>query len=304
MSHRKLVVMQIRWIAAALLAACWTSSPPPPAKPAEPPPLLPPPPVVQDRERLQAKIAEIETKIDQVQTTIQNTPPPPPPAPLFGQDPAKTYAISTAHAAFDGPANAKVTMVVAGDYACPYCNKLQQTLRDLRAKYGADLRIAYRSLVVHPRDATAGALASCAADKQNKFAAYDALLWTKGFAARNYDRPQTDPGVPPCWDDANGCAIAIGFAQEVKLDLARFKRDMRGACVTELADTATELASFNVRATPTSYINGRLLSGAQPIATFEQLIDEELAKANERIKNGAKAATYYRDWVIGRGDHP
>ena len=52
--------------------------------------------------------------------------------PVFGQDPAKTYAISTTHAAFDGPANAKVTLVVAGDYACPYCEKVRDTMDELR----------------------------------------------------------------------------------------------------------------------------------------------------------------------------
>src|SRR5690349_12212672 len=51
-------------------------------------------------------------------------------------DRAKTYAVPIDGDAFDGPADAKVTLVKAYDYACPYCEKVRPTMKDLRAKYG------------------------------------------------------------------------------------------------------------------------------------------------------------------------
>ena len=93
-----------------------------------------------------------------------------------------------------------------------------------------------------------------------------------------------------------------GFAKEAGLDLTRFKRDMRGVCVTELADSTREATALGVGATPTIYINGRHMSGAQPSANFEALVDEEAKKADERIKRGTKRASYYQEWVIDRGD--
>ena len=53
--------------------------------------------------------------------------------------------------------------------------------------------------------------------------------------------------------------------------------------------------------TPTFFINGRILIGAQPVAKFAAIIDEELTKADDRIAKGTKAADYYKTWVITPG---
>jgi len=76
-------------------------------------------------------------------------------------DRAKTYAVPIDGDPFDGPADAKITLVKAYDYACPYCEKVRPTMKDLRAKYGNDLRVVYKQLVVHPRNAMASALGFC-----------------------------------------------------------------------------------------------------------------------------------------------
>ena len=55
-------------------------------------------------------------------------------------------------------------------------------------------------------------------------------------------------------------------------------------------------------ATPSFFINGRFTSGAQPIESFAKIIDEELAKATERIKKGTRKARYYQEWVIEKGE--
>jgi protein-disulfide isomerase len=189
--------------------------------------------------------------------------------------------------------------VAVRDYACPFSERSRSTLAELRKKYGNDLRIVYRNLIVHPSTATAAALASCAAAKQNKFEALDTALWEDGFKARRFDVLKTAPD-PQCWATSESCSNAIAFARDAHLDLARFKSDMR-TCEAEVQADMRQLTTFGITATPTFFINGRYLSGAMPIETFESLVDDVLKTANARIIAGGSKATYYRTWVLGQG---
>jgi hypothetical protein len=63
-----------------------------------------------------------------------------------------------------------------------------------------------------------------------------------------------------------------------------------------------DMMSFTVSAIPTFFINGRVLMGAQPQASFEAIIDEELHKADGRIKSGTKPERYYQQWVVEKGE--
>jgi len=216
---------------------------------------------------------------------------------------AKTYAMPIEGDPFDGPADAKVTVVKAYDYACPYCEKVRGTMDDLRKKYGNDMRIVFKQLVVHPQTATVGALAVCAANKQGKFLQMDALLWDKGFKNRQFDKdaPGENGQSQKCWESAAGCPIALGYAQEIGLNIEKAKADMKGDCVTLMQKDQRDLQALGVAATPAFFINGRYLSGAQPIEKFVSLIDEELKKANEKIQGGIPAANYYQQAVLDKG---
>ena len=213
-------------------------------------------------------------------------------------DRAKTYAVPIEGDAFDGPADAKVTLVKAYDYACPYCEKVRDTMDELRKKYGNDLRVVYKQFVVHPQVATAGALAFCAAAKQGKGHEMDVALWDKGFKGRAFDKDAD--GGKKCWESDAGCPVVLGYAQEIGLDQAKFKADMKD-CQGAINKDMKDLQALGVGATPSFFVNGRFLSGAMPIDNFSQLIDEELKKANERIQQGTPAAQYYQQWVIDKG---
>jgi len=213
-------------------------------------------------------------------------------------DRAKTYAVPVDGDPIDGPADAKITLVKAYDYACPYCEKVRDTMDDLRKKYGNDLRVVYKQFVVHPQVATAGALAFCAAAKQGKGPQMDALLWDKGFKAHNYDK-DAEAGQK-CWESAAGCPIVLGFAQDLQLDANKFKADMKD-CQQLTQKDMRDLQQLGVGATPSFFINGRFMSGAMPIDNFVSLIDEELKKANDRIGQGTPAAQYYQQWIIDKG---
>jgi protein-disulfide isomerase len=225
-------------------------------------------------------------------------------------DRAKTYAVPIDNDAFEGPADAKITLVKAYDYACPYCEKVRPTMAGLRQKYGNDIRIVSKQMVVHPNNAMAGALAFCAANEQGKAKQMDDLIWDKGFKQRQLDNSAVaaaEAGGAPggaggkCWDQAAGCPLVVGYATELGLNMEKFKSDMKGKCQQVVQKDMRDLQQLGVGATPSFFINGRFLSGAMPIENFSALIDEELKKANERVQQGTPAAEYYKQWVIAKG---
>jgi protein-disulfide isomerase len=257
-----------------------------------------------DNRNVEKKLDELNKKVDSLiaggggrGAAAQQRPSRPEP------DKAKTYAVPIDGDPFDGPADAKVTLVKAYDYACPYCEKVRETMDQLRQKYGNDLRVVYKQFVVHPQVATAGALAFCAAAKQGKGTAMDALLWDKGFKAHNYDKDATaEGGAAPakCWDSKDGCPIVLGFAKELNPNETQFKQDMKD-CQQLTQKDMKDLQQLGVGATPSFFVNGRFMSGAMPIDNFTALIDEEMKKANEKIQAGTPAGQYYQEWIVNKG---
>jgi len=251
-----------------------------------------------DNKNLERKIEDLNKKLDTLSAQLARgggagAAQPQRPA-RAEPDRAKTYAVPIDGDPFDGPADAKVTLVKAYDYACPYCEKVRDTMDELRKKYGNDLRIVYKQYVVHPQVATTGALAFCAASKQGKGVELDRLLWDKGFKGRQFDKDR-------CWESADGCPVVVGFAKELQLDEARLAADMKG-CAALVQKDMTDLRALGVGGTPAFFVNGRFLTGAMPLDGFSAVIDEELKKANDRIAAGASQAGYYQQWVLDKGE--
>ncbi len=68
-------------------------------------------------------------------------------------------------------------------------------------------------------------------------------------------------------------------AQEIGLDMGRFKADLDSGKFKDAINEDKRLAqSVGASGTPTFFINGRMLVGAQPFESFRQIIDDELAK--------------------------
>jgi predicted DsbA family dithiol-disulfide isomerase len=138
---------------------------------------------------------------------------------------------------------------------------------------------------VHPQVATLPAQAACAANLQGKFEKMEELLWEKAYKAnRNFAADNID-----------------ALAKEAGLNFDKFKADVAGACVKIVQEEQAQLAAVGVRGTPAFFINGRYLSGAQPIENFKRIVDEELKKANDAIAKGMKAEDYYNEVVVKGG---
>jgi protein-disulfide isomerase len=260
-----------------------------------------------DQSAINKKLDDINKRLDDISKQLARgggagAQAPRPPA-RVEPDRAKTYAVPVDGDPFEGPADAKVTVVKAYDYACPFCERVRPAMDELRKKYGNDVRIVYKQFVVHPQVATASALAVCAADKQGKFVQMDQLLWDKGFKNRQFDKDATAEAggqSQRCWDSPDGCTIVVGYAQELGLKLDKFKADMK-ECQQLVQKDMRELTALGVGSTPTFFINGRYMVGAAPTEAFATLIDEELKKANERIAAGTPAASYYQQAVLDKG---
>jgi protein-disulfide isomerase len=146
------------------------------------------------------------------------------------------------------------------------------------------VRIVYKNYVVHPQQATAAALAGCAAHKQNKFFEMEAAIWERAFG--------TDLG------EANLAKLA----QEIGLDMIKYKVDFGSdACKKDIENDMRALNQVGVSATPSFFVNGRFLEGAHQLDKFKSVIDEELRKADAAIQQGVKPEDYYSAVIVGKG---
>jgi protein-disulfide isomerase len=237
---------------------------------------------------LAQQVAELQAKLD---TLIEQMNKPKPAKPARREPDAKTtYSVPIGQSPVFGSPSAKVTLVMAMDFDCPYCRRAFGTVDELRKKYGTDLRVVYKPYVVHPRTALLPAQAVCAAHKQGKWRVLADLIWTKAFDVRSTK------------SDAFSRENITALAKQAKLDMKRYQQDLEGVCVEEVRSEQASVQRLGLWATPSFFINGRYLSGAGSIEKFSALIDEELAKANAAIQGGGvKAEDYYEQEVVAKG---
>ena len=175
--------------------------------------------------------------------------------------PIVRVVVSVVGAPVRGPAEAPVTLVEFSDYHCPFCKQAQPELTQLLKRFPGKIRLAYRDFPVdslHPQARRAAEAARCAQD-QGKFWDYHDVLFTQAPKATADDLGR--------------------YAAEVGLDLATFDR-----CLAEGAHRATvqrdldEGRRLGITGTPAFFINGRPLTGAQPLEVFVRVVEEELAR--------------------------
>lgn len=162
-----------------------------------------------------------------------------------------------------GAADAPVKIVKFEDFECPFCRNVQPTLAELLKKYHGKVRLAHKDLpleAIHPQATLAAEAARCAGD-QGKFWQYHDVLYSKA------------PKL--------GFAELKVYAKELGLDTASFDKCLEsGRHKAVVQKDLNEGAKLGLTGTPSFFINGRELSGAQPLEAFAAIIDEELAQAN------------------------
>lgn len=163
-----------------------------------------------------------------------------------------------------GEADAPVTVIVFGDYECPFCERLYQDAeKQMREEYikTGKVKMVYRDypLSFHPSAQPAAEAAECAGDQGKYWQYHDALFERQStLATLNY----------------------IDLAGELGLDKTAFKSCVEtNKFASEVAQDQADGIAAGVDGTPASFINGKLVSGAVPYATFKAAIEAALAEA-------------------------
>jgi DSBA-like thioredoxin domain len=85
-----------------------------------------------------------------------------------------------------------------------------------------------------------------------------------------------------------------GYAQAIGLNMAKYKADMDGHKYKDQIDADSKRGNeVGANGTPTFFINGKLLSGAQPFESFKSVIEEEIKHADEVMKKGVPLDKVY-----------
>jgi len=159
-----------------------------------------------------------------------------------------------------GPDDAAVTIIEFADFNCGYCRRFHNEIFPmLLAEYQDNILFVYRDFPVVGGGAVGAAAAhaaNCAAE-QDAFWEYHDALYT---------------GIYNMTSD--GFAM---YAEDLDLDMEAFQACQESnRYADEVLGDYTDARAVNVSGTPTFFINGRLLVGAQPFAVFAQIINEEL----------------------------
>jgi protein-disulfide isomerase len=179
---------------------------------------------------------------------------------VYLEEPASARVQVNPHRGFArGPKDAPVAIVEYSDFQCPFCKAVLSTVNEIMARYPEKVKWVFRDYPIatlHPTVPKAHEAARCAGE-QGKFWDYHDLLFERSPSHSLEQLKQ--------------------YAQELKLNGPAFAQCLEsGKYQAAVAQDVQEGTHLGVTATPTFFINGRVLSGAQPIAAFQKLIESEL----------------------------
>ena len=178
-----------------------------------------------------------------------------------------------------GNPDAPVTIVEFSDFQCPFCARVGETLDELRRVYGpAQLRLVWKNypLPFHnqARPAADAAMTVFALGGTDAFWKFHDLVFAnqRELSAENYLRWAALAGV----------------------DGAKFEAELSAKQRLPKVDEDVELAArLGIRGTPVFRINGVPLMGAQPLGSFKEIIDAQLAAAKQLAAGGTPASKIY-----------
>ncbi|NJK88283.1 MAG: DsbA family protein [Myxococcales bacterium] len=192
------------------------------------------------------------------------------------------YKVPVGDAYVQGPDDALVTIVEFSDFQCPYCSRVGPTLEQISKDYGKDVRIAFKHnpLPFH-REAPLASEYALAAGEQGKFWEMHDKLFENQKALKKEDLDK--------------------YATELGLDLAKIEAYVASGKGKEIIRKDQELArQIGANGTPTFFVNGVQLAGAQPLPNFKRVIDTQLSAAKAMVAKGTKPAALYEK-IIANG---
>jgi protein-disulfide isomerase len=203
------------------------------------------------------------------QPTAQRPSPPP-------QD-NQVYKVPVGNSPQKGPSTAMVTIVEFSDFQCPFCSRVEGTLDQVEKEYGNKVRIVWKNAPLPFHDkAMPAAIAAMSVGEQGKFWEMHDTLFKNQQAL-------------------DGQALEK-YATDLHVDMGKFKKGLESEKIKkEIAEDQALAAQLGARGTPSFFINGKSLRGAQPFPAFKSAIDAALTDAEAALKRGVKPANLYAE---------
>lgn len=173
-----------------------------------------------------------------------------------------TFDVQVGNSPAAGGKDAKVTVVEYSDFQCPFCAKGAEIISDIKKKYGNKVRVVFKNfpLPFHNQAEGAAVAGLCANEQGSE------LFWKmhdEMFAHQDQldveSLKKAAKKLGAKADQFDQCLAANKYVDQVKADIEDGKK-------------------YKVKSTPTFFVNGQMINGAQPIETFSEIIDEELAR--------------------------
>lgn len=167
---------------------------------------------------------------------------------------------------FTGPATAPVTIIEFSDFQCPYCRRVQPTIKRLLQEYEGKIKLVYRDFPlhrIHPQAQKAAEAAQCAAEQQQFWPYHDKLFASSRLQPEDLKQ----------------------FARDLNLNLEQFSTCLdSGKYAPEVAKDLQDGANAGVSATPSFFVNGQPINGAASFDHFKELVEAalEAAASNKR----------------------
>jgi protein-disulfide isomerase len=164
-----------------------------------------------------------------------------------------------------GDTAAPITIVEFSDFSCSECKAADSTMNTLLAKYPGKIKISYRDFplrISHPQAQLAAEASRCAGE-QGMYWEYHDLLFANADKL-SHDDLMADARKLKLDETKFGTCLSSGnYGQQVEQDLLLGNR-------------------VGVVTAPSFFVAGTFVSGAQPAAAFEKIIDDELAWAGKK----------------------
>lgn len=184
-----------------------------------------------------------------------------------------------------GEPDAPVTVMEFSSMQCPFCGRANVVMHELVERYEGDVRVVFKyyPLPNQPQAEPASRiLEATRLQDEDAFWPMKSALFAR--IQEFGSRPMEDIGAE--------------LAEEMGLDGERLRRDFQDP---ELADNvARDLemgADVGVGGTPHFFVNGEVVSGAQPIEYFSEVVDEQLELVDELRRQGVAEEDIYREAV-------
>ena len=183
------------------------------------------------------------------------------PVEVFIQKPRRpSYDVKIGNAPFAGGKDAKVEVVEFSDFQCPFCARAADILRQIKKKYGKKVKIAFKQfpLPFHSQAKDAAIAALCANEQKTDYfwKMHDAMFADQS-KLKIADLKATAKKIGVDSKKFDECLDSKKYEAQVDQDIEQGKK-------------------VGVKSTPTFYVNGQQITGAQPLEVFSEIIDSEL----------------------------